>query len=139
MTKIMLFATVIFLVTVISAPIFAGSKKGDSPKQEKSFAVENSNHVQVLGGRSRRAWRGLENASRHSDAIVPQNTKEDPDKDDLDDTDDKDDADDPKSNTEEDHDSPGDSDDAEDEEDDEEEDDDDSGDSAGTSGKTGTK
>ncbi len=78
MTKIMLFSIVIFLVMVISAPIFAGSKAGKTSGQTKSFAVENPNHVQVLGGKSTHAQKGLQNASEHSDAIVPQNTKEDP-------------------------------------------------------------
>ncbi len=79
MTKIMLFSIVVFLVMVIGAPTFAGSKKGDSPKQEKSFQVENPNHTQALGGKSTHARKGLENASRHSSGRVAEITIDDPD------------------------------------------------------------
>ncbi len=84
MTNIMLFSIVIFLVMVIGSPIFAGSKADKTSQPAKSFVMKNHQRVQALGGKSTHAWKGLENASRHSAVIVARKPKDDPkDSDDI--------------------------------------------------------
>ena len=83
MTKILSFIIALLLIMAVAVPTFARSKKKNTSEQQKSFVVKNRNHTQVLARKSIRAHKGLENAARHSHAIVVDDPKDDP-KDDSD-------------------------------------------------------
>lgn len=97
MTKLIIILAVLFLFFSVSVLTFAGGDKstesmetdlesagdtvggdvGDSEEGDKEeedmyqgdYVAVNANHHQVLGGKSENAFKGLENADNHSNAI----------------------------------------------------------------------
>lgn len=82
MRKLILLFIVLLLSMAVTASAFACSRSGSRGRRNwhntRCFVMRNSHRDQILGGKSGRAWKGLENAAKHSRGII-ENDTEDPD------------------------------------------------------------
>ncbi len=89
MRKLILLFIVLLLIMAVAASTFAGSRSGSRGRRNwdntRCFEMRNQHREQKLGGKSGRAWKGLENAAGNSSVIieieiVPEDTNTEPPK-----------------------------------------------------------
>ena len=77
MRRSMIFFDILLLALFVAMPAMAGDRQGTT------YQVENQHHIQSLGGKSKRAHRGLEIAVLRSERITAVKTDKDPAEDPL--------------------------------------------------------
>ena len=78
MRKLILLFIVLLLIMAVAASTFAGSRSGSRSGSRgrrnwdnaRCFVMRNTHRNHALGGKSGRAWKGLENAAEHSRVII---------------------------------------------------------------------